>query len=524
MYCYKCGKEIKDDSIFCYSCGSKVEIKEEQVPISDTLKNNKQEMVINNRFEKDLLSNVNSSQNESNEIVNKETKVSELASEDKIRDYKREYILQNKKEGESLCEWLDEKESIFERNKPISSKSDEKGEKVINIKKKYLKKRNISIAVIVAIIGIFLLITNPSKDDFVEYLTIEAKARMNKEKIVKGEDSSFWNGIILLFGRMMLNEVGKYKNFFFFSTFTIDLSTFSDFGSDLKNIELLGIGKMFIPLSGMKIDDKKSIQSTKSPSNISSNNSSSLTTVPSSTPTKDSHKIYTPCIQTVGGKFCAEKANNLDSYTKILTLSGKSIQGIESPMELSIVGGPYRIGDNDVVAVDNSTGGNCSDCGIFSVMFILVKPDGTYTISESIIESIMLDPSMSECKSDQEGNKVFIKCGKYITLTYEDGKVTKSTREMTETEKIVSRNETCEYLYDAYETCGKTNEVPGLVGSKKVCSHEGFDHIHSSWYELAVSDKSYKMKLFDSLCKKSCQSPKEKSLRYDEFQSKVCGK
>ena len=35
MYCSKCGKEIKDDSIFCYSCGSKVEIKEEQIPVSD---------------------------------------------------------------------------------------------------------------------------------------------------------------------------------------------------------------------------------------------------------------------------------------------------------------------------------------------------------------------------------------------------------------------------------------------------------------------------------------------------------
>lgn len=30
MYCSKCGKEIKDDSIFCYSCGAKVEIKEKQ--------------------------------------------------------------------------------------------------------------------------------------------------------------------------------------------------------------------------------------------------------------------------------------------------------------------------------------------------------------------------------------------------------------------------------------------------------------------------------------------------------------
>ena len=43
MYCSKCGKEIKDDSIFCYSCGSRVEIKEKQVPVSDTPQKEEQE-------------------------------------------------------------------------------------------------------------------------------------------------------------------------------------------------------------------------------------------------------------------------------------------------------------------------------------------------------------------------------------------------------------------------------------------------------------------------------------------------
>ena len=36
MFCPKCGKEIKDDSIYCYSCGTKVETKGKQDMIDDT--------------------------------------------------------------------------------------------------------------------------------------------------------------------------------------------------------------------------------------------------------------------------------------------------------------------------------------------------------------------------------------------------------------------------------------------------------------------------------------------------------
>ncbi len=98
------------------------------------------------------------------------------------------------------------------------------------------------------------------------------------------------------------------------------------------------------------------------------------------------------------------------------------------------------------------------------------------------------------------------------SATDNDGKVTKNT--VMVGDKNQEDTSGCKEIYDIYKF--------ECIEQKK-CSQDDFATM-VDWrnYESFSKSKRYKMKEFDSLCKRACQS--FEVLGYDAFKSKVCGK
>ena len=109
---------------------------------------------------------------------------------------------------------------------------------------------------VVAILGFALNVTNPTKNDFVDFATAEIKKKYPDLNFKAEPNSSGIEKMIAGFGNMMitsyLNESTTRKDYWLFSIYELDMKLARDFGAEAKNMKVLGVAGNFIPLSSDK--------------------------------------------------------------------------------------------------------------------------------------------------------------------------------------------------------------------------------------------------------------------------------
>jgi len=106
--------------------------------------------------------------------------------------------------------------------------------------------------IVLAIIGIGLNITNPSKNEFIDFAAGQVKKNYPDLDFKTNSESSGIEKMIAGFGNMMITTVitesTATKDYFFFTIYELDMKLARDFGVDAKNIKVLGIANHFVPL------------------------------------------------------------------------------------------------------------------------------------------------------------------------------------------------------------------------------------------------------------------------------------
>ncbi len=108
--------------------------------------------------------------------------------------------------------------------------------------------KNKRIVLIVCLLFFILVIMNPNKKNFDQYVANEIKSMT----IQSGEDLTTANivsGLSYLVLQSQTDIINR-QNYYIFSTYTLDTSILRSFGSNVDNIVVLGILGNFIPLSG----------------------------------------------------------------------------------------------------------------------------------------------------------------------------------------------------------------------------------------------------------------------------------
>ena len=98
--------------------------------------------------------------------------------------------------------------------------------------------------IIIIIVLSFMFFTNPSERDFSSFLA----THVNEEMAKKGESAeirNFSGGIVGLFAEKTVRRT----DLFFASYYHLDMSRLRDFGSDIKDINMIGVFGTFLPIS-----------------------------------------------------------------------------------------------------------------------------------------------------------------------------------------------------------------------------------------------------------------------------------
>lgn len=101
--------------------------------------------------------------------------------------------------------------------------------------------------IIFMLVIIILFLTNPTKPEFTEWTT---------NKLMEQAQTDMVKGLTSLFGNALIDSVTVRHNYILFSVFDVNY--------DKQDMKVLGISKIFIPLTNMKItnnDSKKNFNS-----------------------------------------------------------------------------------------------------------------------------------------------------------------------------------------------------------------------------------------------------------------------
>lgn len=108
--------------------------------------------------------------------------------------------------------------------------------------------------IVLAVIGIGLNITNPSKNEFIDYASTQIKKKYPELDFKADQSTSAIEKMIAGFGNMLitnfLSEATTRKDYVVFCIFELDMKMARDFGVQAKNMRVLGVAGNFIPMSG----------------------------------------------------------------------------------------------------------------------------------------------------------------------------------------------------------------------------------------------------------------------------------
>jgi hypothetical protein len=103
------------------------------------------------------------------------------------------------------------------------------------------------------LIGFALNISNPSKNEFIDFISIEIKKKYPEINLQANADSSAVEQILVGFGNTVITNILKesttQKDYWLFSVYELDMRLLRDFGAQVKNVKVIGIANTFIPLS-----------------------------------------------------------------------------------------------------------------------------------------------------------------------------------------------------------------------------------------------------------------------------------
>jgi len=106
---------------------------------------------------------------------------------------------------------------------------------------------------LIALLCIGLNVTNPSKNDFIEFASIQIKKKYPELDFKPESSATSLEKLISGFGNTMvsnyLTESTTQKDYLIFSIFEVDMKLARDFGIKEKNIKVLGVVGKFLPLS-----------------------------------------------------------------------------------------------------------------------------------------------------------------------------------------------------------------------------------------------------------------------------------
>ena len=101
-------------------------------------------------------------------------------------------------------------------------------------------------------IGFVLNVMNPSKNEFIDYATVQIKKQYPDLDFKVDKRTSAIEKTIAGFGNMIitsvLNEATTRKDYVVFSIFELDMKMARDFGVEAKNMKVLGVAGKFIPM------------------------------------------------------------------------------------------------------------------------------------------------------------------------------------------------------------------------------------------------------------------------------------
>ena len=110
--------------------------------------------------------------------------------------------------------------------------------------------------ILIAILCIGLNITNPSKNDFIEFASLQIKKKYPELDFKPESNATGIEKIISGLGNTMvsnfLTDSTTQKDYFILSIFEVDMKLARDFGIKEKNIKVLGVAGNFLPLPELK--------------------------------------------------------------------------------------------------------------------------------------------------------------------------------------------------------------------------------------------------------------------------------
>ncbi len=110
--------------------------------------------------------------------------------------------------------------------------------------------------ILIAILCIGLNITNPSKNDFIEFASLQIKKKYPELDFKPESSTTGLEKIISGLGNTMvsnfLTDSTTQKDYFILSIFEVDMKLARDFGIKEKNIKVLGVAGNFLPLPELK--------------------------------------------------------------------------------------------------------------------------------------------------------------------------------------------------------------------------------------------------------------------------------
>ena len=106
---------------------------------------------------------------------------------------------------------------------------------------------------LIALLCIGLNVTNPSKTDFIEFASTHIKNKYPDLNFKPETNANELEKIIAGVGNTMvtnfLTESTTQKDYWILSVFEVDMKLARDFGIKEKNLKVLGVAGIFIPLS-----------------------------------------------------------------------------------------------------------------------------------------------------------------------------------------------------------------------------------------------------------------------------------
>ena len=110
--------------------------------------------------------------------------------------------------------------------------------------------------ILIAILCIVLNITNPSKNDFIEFASLQIKKKYPELDFKPESSATGLEKIISGLGNTMvsnfLTDSTTQKDYIILSIFEVDMKLARDFGIKEKNIKVLGVAGNFLPMPELK--------------------------------------------------------------------------------------------------------------------------------------------------------------------------------------------------------------------------------------------------------------------------------